>query len=141
MNPDHAGLRHDPACIVALVVEDLKEVAAGRERVVLPGEPCTGCEVEVARLAAETPDDLARVPIDLVDRPGVAARDQEVPVDVEGDRVDVEVVVRRFDRLVAVGERYVIEAVPFEEHTPACDVDLLDDTVDGLAVSRASDSR
>src|SRR5437899_8768664 len=85
LNPDHARLRHDPARVVALVVEDPEDVAAGRDGVVLPGELRTCCEAEVAPLPAEPPDDLAAVPVDLVDRPRMPPRDQQVPVGVKAD--------------------------------------------------------
>ena len=67
--------------------------------------------------------------VDLVDRPGVPARDEQVAVVVEVDGVDVEVVVgvALGHRRVAVVERHVVEAVPLEEDPAGCDVDLLDD--------------
>ena len=72
-------------------------------------------------LAAEPPDDPSGVAVDLVDGPGVATRDEQVAVGGEADRVDVEVVVGRAgvlrDRLVAVGQRHVVKAVPVEQHS------------------------
>ena len=91
----------------------------------LPGERHTGAQGEVASLAAQTPENLARLPVDLVDRPGVSARDEEVAVVVEVDRVDVEVVVGRVHRQIAVGDRHMVEAVPLEEDVAGGDVEPL----------------
>jgi hypothetical protein len=108
---------------------------------VLPREGDTVTEREVALLAAEAPQDATAAPIDLVDGPGVARRHEQVAVFGEVDGVDVEVVVgaRRWQRLVALVERDVIEAMPLEEDPASGDVELLDDAVQDLAVLRAAD--
>ena len=71
--------------------------------------------------------------VDVVGGPRVAAGDDQVPLPVGIERVHVEVVERRpralGHRLVAVGERDVIEAVPLEQEQSGLDVDLLDDRV------------
>ncbi len=98
-----------------LVVEERVDVVPERLGIVLPGEDLArvveclagrGCQREAARLAAELPEDLARVAVDLVGRPGVAGVDQQVVavrVDVYG--VDVEPVPRRARRRRAAAAR------------------------------------
>src|SRR5262249_10149776 len=99
-------------------------------RVVLPGKACARPEREVAALAAEPPDDPAAPAVDLVDGVRVPRRNEEVPIRVRVDRVDVEVVVgnRRlvWALLVRLVERNVVDAMPFEQDAAACDVDLLE---------------
>ena len=51
-----------------------------------------GVDREVRVLAPETPDDLAARAVDLVDRVGVARGHEQVPVRVDADRVQVDVV-------------------------------------------------
>ena len=46
--------------------------------------------VKLRRPAAERPADLAARGVDVVERPGVAARDEQRPVGFEVDRVEVE---------------------------------------------------
>ena len=95
----------------------------------LPAEGHAGPELEVAALAAEPPDDPAGVPVDLVDRVGVAGRHEQIAVVVDGDRVDVEVVVGAVgitrQAVVGLDQRDVADAVPLEQHSPGLDVELL----------------
>src|SRR5437667_5264896 len=95
VDPDDARLRHDaaPGLSVVLVVEEPDRVRSGRKWIVLPREPDVRPEREVAALAAEAPENPAGLAVDLVDGPGVPARDEQVSVVVEVDRIDVEVVV------------------------------------------------
>src|ERR687888_208374 len=106
--------------------------------VVLPRELRPRPHLEVALRAAELPEDLLRLPVDLVDRVRVPGRDEEVAVRLDVDRVEVDVVIRR--RLLALLrvrdglEEPVFEsdrgpAVPLEEHLPGPDVHVLDDPV------------
>ncbi len=66
--------------------------------------------------------------VDLVDGPRVARRDEEVPVVVERDRVQMRVVDRaagfRVEARVGVLERDVAEGMPLEQHVAGLDVDL-----------------
>ena len=88
-----------------LVVEDRHDSAVVRPDVMLEGEVGAGADPEVTAFATEGPEHLARLPVDLVDRPRVAPRDQQMAVArIDRDRVDVEVVPR--DRRV-VGCRVV----------------------------------
>ena len=95
---------------------------------------------EVALLAAEPPDHLAGRAVDLVDRPGVAGRDEQVAVGVDVDRVDVEEVERGSDLRVGLGELDVVEAPPLEEHAGARYRELLHDPLDHAAAA-GSDAR
>ena len=76
-----------------LVVEQRERAVRLAARVVLPGEAHALAEREVAAAAAEPPDHVAGLAVELVDRPRVARGDQQVAVAVDVDRVDVEVVV------------------------------------------------
>ena len=74
----------------------------------------------------------------------VARGDQEVPVRVDCDRVEVEVVempwIGRIDAVRLV-ERHVVEAVPLEQDASRVDIDLLDNTLDGITVDRGRPHR
>ena len=63
-----------------LVVEDRDQTAAGGPDVMLEGKVRAVTDLEVAALAAEGPDHLTGPAMDLVERPRVAARDQQVAV-------------------------------------------------------------
>ena len=97
------------ADLVAVVEEGEGAVglAAG---VVLPGEAGVGGDREVGVFAAQAPDDLAGVAVDLVDGVGVAAGDEQVVVVVDGDRVEVDVVPVLADGPVGLADRDVVEA-------------------------------
>src|ERR1700683_2419597 len=82
-----------------LVVEEWVSGMADGLGVVLEGEDLAcviqylaRCcpEPEAALLAAEFPDDCASAAVHPVDRPGEPGADQQVPVRVKLDRVDVE---------------------------------------------------
>jgi hypothetical protein len=66
--------------------------AAQVTRVVLESELDALTELEVGRLAAELPDDLASATIDLVSGVCITSRDEVVAFVVLVDAVDVEVV-------------------------------------------------
>src|SRR5438309_11896761 len=68
------------------VVEDREGAVRVPAGVVLPGERDLPGHGEVAVLAAQPPEDLSGAAVDLVDRPGVAGRDQQVAVGVDVDR-------------------------------------------------------
>src|SRR5258705_9746514 len=74
------------------VVEDADNAVRVLAYVVLPFEPGTTSELEVAPPAAEAPEYTARAPVDLVGRPRVPRGDDQMPVRCDVDRVDVEVV-------------------------------------------------
>ena len=101
---------------------------------------------EARVLASQLPDDLAGLGVEVVGGPGVARGDQQAPVLVEVDRVDVEVVERE-GRVagargrVGFGERDVVEARPLVHHQPRPHVDLLEGPVGHGAVGRAADAR
>jgi hypothetical protein len=87
------------AAVAGLVVEKRVLVVPDGLGVVLVGEdlaravedlPGRGLEPERAVLAAEHPDYVPGAQADLVDGPGVTGTDQQVPVGVEVDGVDVE---------------------------------------------------
>lgn len=59
---------------------------------VLEAERDVGTEFKVRTLPAQSPDDLARGPVDLVHGAGVARGDEVVAVAIFVDGVDVEVV-------------------------------------------------
>ena len=77
------------------IVEDADEAVSVLAHVVLPLEPRALAEREVAALAAESPENPARAPADLVGGPGVPRGDDQVIVGSDVDRVDVEVVEAR----------------------------------------------
>src|SRR5204862_6724335 len=114
------------------VVEDPDRPVALASRVVLPCEAHAFTEPVIAPLAAEPPEDSAGLPADLVDGLGIACRNEEVAVHVDGDRVDVEVVERgrRLARRLRVRltRRDVVDAMPVEEHPSACEIELLHTT-------------
>ena len=99
-------------------------------------------------LPPEPPDDVP-VAGEQIDRRHVPARDQHRAAGAVGDRIDVEIVERAFPagvpgrfavRLGRLGQRDVVDAVPFEEHAPGRDVDLLDDAVLDEAPLRPADA-
>ena len=98
----------------------------------LEGGLRAGAHLEVVLVGAERPHHRARLVVDLVDRPGVAQRDDQVAVGVERDRVQV-VGVEHGARCTVLEERGadrdVVDRVPLEQHQPGLDVDLLDDRV------------
>jgi hypothetical protein len=72
---------------------DILTVVVGKPaRVMLEAEVCAVAVLEVALLAVQTVDDLARGAVDLVDGASVAGGDEVVPLAVLVDAVDVEVV-------------------------------------------------
>ena len=96
----------------------------------LEAERCSRVDREVALHSAETPQHLPALAVDLVDRRRVARRDEQVPVGVELDRVEVEVVdvAGRPDlRDVRLVDADMLVAPPLEQHAPARDVDFLHD--------------
>src|SRR5438270_10679106 len=99
--------------------------------------------MEARPLAAQDPDHLAGVTVDLVNRGSASRRDQQRPIALWLDRVDVEVVEPRavLNRLVRVLDPHVVEAVPLVQQQPGLDVDLLHDRVEHDPVSRAADRR
>ncbi len=116
-----------------------------RSDATLPGEGDVRAEGEIALRHAEAPLHLAGVAVEPVGGPGVTRVDEQIPVFVEADRVEVKIVPgggpggRK--RLVALVEADVIEAVPLEEDAPARDVDLLHDTFRDEAGRGAADGR
>src|SRR6266568_1458452 len=76
------------------VVEERDRSVGMAPCVVLPGKSRSGPHLEVALLAAEAPDDLLRLVVDLVDGVRVACGYEEVAARFDIDGVDVEVVVR-----------------------------------------------
>ena len=112
--------------------------------IVLVAERGAGAEREIAPRPAETPDHRSCAAVNLVDGRRVPRRDQQVPVGVDPDRVQVEVVdvtVGREGELGRLLERDVIEAVPLEQDASSRDIDLLDDPLDQASVDRAADAR
>src|SRR5262249_7618950 len=116
--------------------EHRDETAGMLAHVVLPLEPRAAAEREVASLAAETPQHASRVPVELVRRPGVARRHDEMTAGRNVDRGDVEVVQPRarpgLDR--GPGDGKVIEAVPLPEQAPARQRKLLHHAADDPTV-------
>src|SRR5215469_9271252 len=122
------------------VVEDRQTAVSVRSRMVLPPELTPGAHLEIGLFAVQPPDYRAGLPVDLVDSAGITRRDQQVPVLVDGDGVEVAVIVRPVRasiaaithaelliRLAYIDWRAVaIPAVPLEQQLPAGDVDLLD---------------
>src|ERR1700719_3294030 len=77
------------------IVEEGQATVRAPACVVLPGELDATAHCEVALLAAKTPHHRARLALELVNRPRISGRNQQVPVGSDIDRVDVEVVVSR----------------------------------------------
>ncbi len=89
------------------VVEDADQPApVMRSSVLLPGRDGALAHREAAPASTEAPENGAGSAVHLVDRPGISGRDEQVAVDADVDRVDVEAVevalVRRDARLVRV---------------------------------------
>ncbi len=63
--------------------------------VVLPRKAHAAPEGEVGSLAAQAPHHSAGATVDLVDRVCVACGDEQISVCVDGDRVEVQIVVRQ----------------------------------------------
>src|SRR5262249_27801281 len=124
------------------VVEDGDEAALVLADVVLPLEPGTRPEPKVAPLAAQAPEYAARAPLELVGRPGVPRRDDQVPVRRHVDRFDVEVGEAgpglRPDR--GLGDRDVVEAVPLPEEPAARQLELLHDAADHVTPRAPADA-
>ena len=101
----------------------------------LPRERRPGAHIEGAPPPPEPPEDGAGPPVDLVDRVCVACRDEQIAVTAELDRVDVEVVERRFPSPLRVGLREcdAAEGVPLEQHPSRRDVELLETRIDHVA--------
>src|SRR5215211_3062282 len=141
-------LYHDPAGSVVhlgmgTVVEDGDGAVSLAASVVLEGALGARTHIEVALLAVQSPCDLPALALYLVDAPGIAGTEEQVAVGLYVYGVDVEVVVDMvgiFGQLdVGLLDVDVLEAVPLEEHFPALDVHLLDDTFPGHAILRATD--
>src|SRR5438128_6926898 len=75
------------------VVEERDRSVGMASCVVLPRKSRPGPHPEVALLAAEPPDDLLRLVVDLIDGVRVASGDEQVAARLDVDGVDVEVVV------------------------------------------------
>src|SRR5919112_1060414 len=127
------------------VVEDGDGAVTLAPGVVLGNEAGSWTHLEVALLAAEAPQDLAVLGVDLVDGGGSFGGDEEVTVEIYLYGVDVEVVERRSRvlRRLAVGllDAHVIQAAPLEEHLPALEVELLGDPSPHQPLFRAPDRR
>ena len=103
-----------------------------------------GClEPERAVPAAELPDDGAGSHADLVRRPRETGIDEQVPVGVQMNSIDMEPIPRGGCRLgkrhVAVGVGYVAFRVPLEEDLAGPDVDLLGRVLDDRLPGGAAD--
>ena len=133
------GLVH----VCAPVVEEAESAVRLAAGVVLEGEPGAWPHREVAPLAAEAPDHLARLAVDLVDGGRPAGGDEQVVVRVHVHRVHVEVVVRVLEVGPHLGkglvEPDVVQAVPLEEDLARLHVDLLYDAFQRDAVPRTAD--
>src|SRR5699024_11337550 len=81
VDPEGHGRGSRPGALLpAGAVVDGQRAVRLPPQVVLPGEGPALRDLDVAALAAEAPDHLAASPVDLVPRPGVACRDQQVAV-------------------------------------------------------------
>ena len=116
------------------VVEDREPAAGVHDDIVLEGGARPGRKREARVFSAQTPDDLAAAPVDLVRRRGVAHRDDQVAVGGDRDRVHVvgvdDVSRHAGPVLVGLAQLDVVQRVPFEQDQARLDVDLLDDAVD-----------
>ncbi len=116
----------------AAVVEHRERAVGLHHHVVLERGLRAGPHLEVVLVGAERPDHRARLVVDLVHRPGVAHRDDQVAIGIERDRVQVVGVEHKSGRALLeerLGDRDVVERVPLEQHEPGLDVDLLDDGI------------
>src|SRR5207247_3636927 len=109
--------------------------------VVLPFEPGTASEREVASLAAQAPEHTASASVDLVGRPRVPCGDDQMPVRCDVNRVDVEVVEpgARLRLDLRLCDSDMVEAVPFPEEATARQRQLLDDPADDAAARASAD--
>src|SRR5215217_1579007 len=112
-------------------------------RVVLKRRLGALAHFEVALLAAQPPEDLAALAIELVQGPRVAGTDDDVAVLRFGRRINVEIVegggwALLAGREVRLVECDVVEAVPFKQYPASGELDLLDDAVHDGAVFRAA---
>ena len=123
------------------IVEHRDDSRARLVRVVLPGELGFVIRHEVAVLAAQAPDHLAAAPLELVQRPRMTSRDEQVSVPRDLDRVEVQVVVAILEREVGVSDGDVLEASPLEQKPASPHVDLLDDPLEHGAVVWTADRR
>jgi hypothetical protein len=105
-----------------------------------------GPNLNVLFFPPEAPHDLPGAAVELVDRRGVPRGDEDAAVGVDLGRVDVEVVIRVLaralvlrDRQVGLRERHLGQAVPLEEHATTRDRQLLDDSLEDVAVTRATE--
>ena len=125
-----------------VVVEHRDRPVRAAPHVVLERERRGRVDCEVALHPPETPQDVTALAVDLVDRRRVPRRDEEIPIRVEGDRVEMEIVdvPRRRDlRHVRLVDTDVLVAPPFEQHAATRDVDLLDDPGDEARHRRRRD--
>jgi hypothetical protein len=96
---DHNGAGLIYSVYVA-IVEDCNSTVGMAAGVMLKGGPDTRTHFEVAILPAKTPDDLSRLPVDLVHRASPAGRDEQVILVIYIYGVDVEVIVGCVVRLL-----------------------------------------
>src|ERR1700722_18284466 len=104
-----------------------------RPGVVLPREADAWAESEVTLLPAQAPGDVPCRGVDLVDRPRVSSRDEQLAVGREVDGVEVNRVVGRVlrIRLVRFAEGDVSRTAPLEHQVPCGQVNTLDCGVEG----------
>src|SRR5215218_9105521 len=127
----------------ATIIEDGYGAVRLATGVVLPGPPGAWIHLEGALLAAQPPQDLTALAVDLVDGGGSAGGDKQVGVVIDIYGVDVEVVEGHpgILRWVSVGlfRCYVLQAVPLEDDFPTLDVYLLSYSIQHPTVLRATD--
>ncbi len=129
-------------CRRHLVIEDRDRSILAPACIVLEREGCAGPHPEVAPLAAEPPQDLAGLAIDLVDGRGVPGGHEQLAVVVDLDRVGVQVVVHLAGgagrRDGGFGGARVVDGVPFPDQPAGPDIDLLDRAIQHLPRRRAA---
>src|SRR5215211_3516688 len=127
----------------AAIIEDGYGAVGLATGVVLPGPPGAWIHLEGTLLAAQPPQDLTALAVDLVDGGGSAGGDKQVGVVIDIYGVDVEVVEGHpgILRWVSVGlfRTYMLQAVPLEEHLAGCDVYLLSYPIQHPILLRATD--